>query len=112
MNFVTGSDRQQISLLPPALEDYVSANNPVRFLEAFVAKLDLRAAGFKFPKADPQGRGRPSYDPAGRLKLYLYGGRAPARAGGNPPGRQKNIIGLGAIRERWDELNWGCFCRA
>jgi transposase len=73
MNFVTGSDRYQISLLPPALEDYVSADNPVRFLEAFVAKLNLRAAGFHYPKVDALGRGRPAYDPADLLKLYLYG---------------------------------------
>jgi transposase len=73
MNFITGSDRHQSRLLPPALEDYVSADNPVRFLEAFVAKLDLRAAGFGYPKADPAGRGRPGYDPADLLKLYLYG---------------------------------------
>ena len=73
MNFITGSDRQQILLLPPAIEDYVRAANPVRFLEAFVAKLDLRAAGFQWPKEDPQGRGRPAYAPADLLKLYLYG---------------------------------------
>jgi transposase len=45
----------------------------VRFLDAFVAKLDLRAAGFQFPKEDPQGRGRPACAPADLLKLYLYG---------------------------------------
>jgi transposase len=73
MNWIEGSDRHQTHLLPPTLEDYVGANNPVRFLEAFVAKLDLRAAGFQFPKADPLGRGRPAYTPADLLKLYLYG---------------------------------------
>jgi len=73
MNWIEGSDRHQTHLLPPALEDYVGANNPVRFLDAFVAKLDLRAAGFHFPKEDPLGRGRPAYDPAHLLKLYLYG---------------------------------------
>ena len=73
MNFIAGWDRHQTHLLPAALEDYVPPDNPVRFLDAFVAKLDLRAAGFRFPKADPQGRGRPAYPPADLLKLYLYG---------------------------------------
>lgn len=73
MNFLAGSDRQQTHLLPAALEDYVPPDNPVRFLDAFVNKLDLRAAGFRFPKTDPRGRGRPAYPPADLLKLYLYG---------------------------------------
>jgi len=73
MNFLPGSDRQQSQMLPASLEDYVGADNPVRFLEAFVAKLDLRAAGFQFPKENAQGRGRPAYHPSDLLKLYLYG---------------------------------------
>jgi len=73
MNWIEGADRQQTQLLPAALEDYVGPDNPVRFLDAFVAKLDLRAAGFRFPKEDPHGRGRPPYRPADLLRLYLYG---------------------------------------
>lgn len=73
MNVLPGSDRQQTHFLPPALDDYVGADNPVRFLDAFVAKLDLRAAGFQLPKENPQGRGRPAYAPSDLLKLYLYG---------------------------------------
>ena len=73
MNWIEGSDRQQIHLLPAALEDYVGPDNPVRFLDAFVDALDLRAAGFAFPKEDAQGRGRPAYHPGDLLKLYLYG---------------------------------------
>lgn len=73
MNWIEGSDRLQTQLLPAALEDYVGPDNPVRFLDGFVAKLDLRAAGFRFPKEDPHGRGRPPYHPADLLKLYLYG---------------------------------------
>ena len=73
MNFIQGWDRQQQHLLPDALEDYVRPDNPVRFLDAFVDSMDLAAAGFRFPKADPQGRGRPAYQPRDLLKLYLYG---------------------------------------
>jgi transposase len=73
MNWIEGTDRLQTHLLPAAVEDYVGPDNPVRFLDAFVVTLDLRAAGFQFPKEDPQGRGRPAYHPGDLLKLYLYG---------------------------------------
>lgn len=73
MNWIEGTDCQQTQRLPAALDDYVGPDNPVRFLDAFVAKLDWRAAGFGFPKEDPQGRGRPADPPADRLKLSLYG---------------------------------------
>ena len=73
MEYIAGSDRQQTHFLPPTVEDYVGLDNPVRFLDAFVEKLDLRAMGFGFPKQDAQGRGRPGYHPGELLKLYLYG---------------------------------------
>jgi hypothetical protein len=38
--------RRSLSALPECLEDYVSAQHPVRFLEAFVEGLDLKACGF------------------------------------------------------------------
>jgi transposase len=73
MNWIQGSDRHQDSMLPPRIEDYVAANNPVRFIDAFVDQLDLRALGFIFPKENLQNRGRPGYQPGDLLKLYLYG---------------------------------------
>jgi transposase len=73
MNWIQGSDRQQVHLLPALVEDYVDPNNPVRFLDAFVDSQDLLAKGFKFPKDHPQGKGRPAYQPGDLLKLYLYG---------------------------------------
>jgi transposase len=71
MNHRTGLDRSQTLLFPERLEDYVGAENPVRFLEAFVVSLDLHALGFA--KAQCAATGRPPYDPATLLKLYLYG---------------------------------------
>lgn len=38
-------------------------DNPVRFIDAFVAGLDLAEAGFK--RVLPKSTGRPGYDPAG-----------------------------------------------
>ncbi len=71
MNHRTGLDRSQTLLFPERLEDYIGAENPVRFLDAFVAWLDLHALGFA--KARCANTGRPPYDPAVLLKLYLYG---------------------------------------
>ena len=46
MNHQRGLDRSQTLLFPERLEDYVGPDNPVRFLDAFVAKLDLHVLGF------------------------------------------------------------------
>jgi transposase len=71
MKHRAGLDRSQTLLFPERLEDYVAAENPVRFLDAFVASLDLH--GLSFAKARCANTGRPPYDPAVLLKLYLYG---------------------------------------
>src|SRR3954447_11112868 len=71
MNHRRGLDRHQTLLLPERLEDYISLENPVRFLDAFVAAQDLRALGFTH--AVVQNTGSPPYDPADLLRLYLYG---------------------------------------
>jgi transposase len=71
MKHRVGLERSQTWLFPERLEDYVGPENPVRFLEAFVAQQDLAALGFT--KARCADTGRPPYDPAVLLKLYLYG---------------------------------------
>lgn len=72
-HYKTGQVRGQLSLLPPSLEDYVSAENPVRAIEAYVATLDLSALGFTNTAPTANGSGQPAYDPSMLLKLYLYG---------------------------------------
>jgi len=47
MTHITGFERSQILLLPELVDDYVSADNPVRFIDAFVDELDLAAAGLR-----------------------------------------------------------------
>src|SRR3954463_10256151 len=70
--FKSGESRDQASLLPPRMEDYVGSNNPVRAIESYVCALDLAKLGFRH--ADRRGEmGQPPYDPADLLKLYLYG---------------------------------------
>ena len=71
MGYIQGEGRQQSSLFPPTLEELVPEDHLVRVIEAYVARLDLRALGFE--KARPSHTGRPGYDPADLLKLYLYG---------------------------------------
>src|SRR6201985_507394 len=71
MTYVTGHDRSQLLLLPEAVDDYVGSDNPVRFIDAFVDRLDLAAAGFG--RVEPKVTGRPAYAPADLLKLYIYG---------------------------------------
>jgi transposase len=71
MNYIAGTPREQIILFPEAIEDYITDENPVRFIDAFVDSLDLKALGFgNVQLADT---GRPPYQPSDLLKLYLYG---------------------------------------
>lgn len=69
--FIEGKDRQQVTLLPECLDDYIAEDNPVRVVDVFVQELDLRALGFE--GVDPALTGRPAYHPGVLLKLYIYG---------------------------------------
>src|SRR5271163_4360290 len=69
--FVEGIDRSQSTLFPPMLDDYVGEDNPVRAVDAFVEGLDLGKLGFG--RVTPLEQGRPGYDPATLLKIYIYG---------------------------------------
>ncbi len=65
-------NRQQDMLLPPRVEDYVSQNNTVRAIDAYVNTLDLHQLEFKHTQSIINA-GQPAYDPGALLKLYLYG---------------------------------------
>ncbi len=71
MSHIRGADRSEVLLFPQALDDYIAEDNPVRFIEAFVVSLNLVELGFA--RATPAATGRPGYDPADLLKLYIYG---------------------------------------
>ena len=71
MRYVQGYDREQQLLLPESIEEYVTTENPVRVIEAYVESLDLTKLGFRY--ATTEATGRKPYDPADLLKLYLYG---------------------------------------
>jgi transposase len=69
--FIESEDRNQTTLLPECLDDYIAEDNPVRAIDAFVEELDLKQLGFA--DADPAVTGRPGYHPAVLLKIYIYG---------------------------------------
>ena len=47
MAHIAGFERNQLLLLPEAVDDYVEADNPVRFIDAFVDGLDLDGGGLR-----------------------------------------------------------------
>ena len=69
--FVQGADRQQTTLLPECLDDWVDESNPVRAVDVFVDALELRE--LDFDGVTPAATGRPGYHPSPLLKLYIYG---------------------------------------
>lgn len=71
MSFIKGTPRSYVLLFPEAIDDYISDDNPVRFIDAFVNNLDLHELGFS--RTQPARTGRPAYDPVDLLKLYIYG---------------------------------------
>ena len=68
--FIEENDRTQGYLLPESIEEYVSSDNPVRVIDAFVEELDLGQLGFAVL---PEATGRPGYHPSSLLKVYIYG---------------------------------------
>lgn len=71
MTHIAGFERDQLLLLPEAVDDYVGSDNPVRFIDAFVDGLNLASAGFA--RVEAKAMGRPGYAPGDLLKLYIYG---------------------------------------
>lgn len=71
MKYIAGQDRTQITMFPAVMDDYVTEDNPVRVIDAFVDSLDMVALGFS--SAILKDTGRPPYAPQDLLKLYIYG---------------------------------------
>ena len=68
--FIEGVSRDQVTLLPESLDDYVAEDNPARVVDAFIDMLDLGKLGFV---VEPEATARPGYHPGLMLRIYLYG---------------------------------------
>ncbi|AOY76026.1 transposase [Clostridium formicaceticum] len=71
MRYIEGIHRKSKIAFPEYIDDYITEDNPVRIIDAFVETLDIGEIGFK--NAVPKKKGRPGYNPKDLLKLYLYG---------------------------------------
>lgn len=56
---IKGQGRHQVTLLPEALDDFVTEDNPVRVVDIFVDGLQLDALGFE--RVNAKQTGRPGY---------------------------------------------------
>ena len=68
--FIKGEDRNQATLFPERLDDYIAEDSAVRVIDVFLDQLDLSGLGFK---TEPNDTGRPAYHPSTMLKIYVYG---------------------------------------
>lgn len=71
MAYITGENRDQLTLKPMCLDDYIEADSICRVIAAYVGSLDMEALEFKY--AQTKATGRPPYAPDSMLMLYLYG---------------------------------------
>ena len=71
MGYIEGEGRNQGTLFPVVLDDFVPADHMCRVIDAFVNMLVMPDLGFERARAAETGR--PGYDPRDLLKLYLYG---------------------------------------
>ena len=69
MDFIQGENRDQFQLM--SLEAFISQDNTVRFVDAFVEKVELEKLGFNVVQL--QKEGRPAFESKLFLKLYFYG---------------------------------------
>lgn len=63
-------DRYQLTMIPQSIEEYVTADNPVRAYDAFVEALDFSSLGIEI---NPDKVGNSEHEPHSMLKLLVYG---------------------------------------
>jgi len=69
MDYIQGEGRDQATLFPVVLDEFVPADHMFRVIDAFVEKLVMSGLGFE--RAQAAETGRPGCDPRDLLKLYL-----------------------------------------
>ena len=70
MNYIKGTPREQLVMFQECLDNIIDEENPIRFIEEYVEKLDLKKLGFKEKNCTD---GRPPYRNQVLLKVYIYG---------------------------------------
>jgi len=71
MAYLTGEAREQVTMFPVTLDEFIPEDHVCRVIEGFVNRLEMGKLGFV--RSEPAETGRPGYDPRDLLKLYLYG---------------------------------------
>jgi transposase len=71
MAYKQGDTREQLTIEPLCLDDYIEEGNICRIIDLFVKSLDMVALGFKY--AETKATGRRPYNPVTMMMLYLYG---------------------------------------
>jgi transposase len=71
VGFIEGISRDQTTLFPERLDDWIGEGHLVRVVDLFVDQLDQGALGFQRHAAARTGR--PGYHPAVLLKLLIHG---------------------------------------
>lgn len=66
--FREGTARQQLSLLPASVDEYVGKDDSVRFVDSLVDELNLESIEQQYSSF-----GRPAYSPRMLVKLLIYG---------------------------------------
>ena len=62
MSYKQGINRNQVTLLPKTVEEYVTDDNQVRFIEVFIENLDLQELEFSYAGRENQKlKGQPAY---------------------------------------------------
>jgi transposase len=70
MEYIQGTERDQILLFSNTIDEIIKEDNAVRVIDVYVENLDVTELGFKIPELKT---GKPPYRPQLLLKIYLYG---------------------------------------
>ena len=78
MKYIKGKKREEKILFPESLDEYISEENPVRFIDAYVEYVEngenAENEGQEEKERGSEAEtGRPPYDPADMKKLFIYG---------------------------------------
>ena len=69
--YIEEEARDQLNLFEEKLDNIISENNVVRFIDAYIDRLDLKKIGFRI--SGESDTGRPAYKAGTLLKIYIYG---------------------------------------